>query len=254
VIVILMLVLGVLWFLSSARSDARKTRLQKVAAQIGGTASSAGLVGKHLGVDVTLELGSRGSGKNRSSWTFVEAVLPPGYPFSMHLRRHGWFDEGKIAAGNMVDVQLGDPELDAAFLIEAAPAALICRLLDADARAFLRQHQHADVSTDAIELRLAVPGWEHPEEVILQALTFVARIAGGIREATAALDAEVPAAASGPVFREHPDDRPLQEARAARVAEVAKLNQVQKERASREQSFYVVLLVLLVLGFVAMNR
>lgn len=70
---------------------------------------------------VTINTITRGSGKNRSTYTQFHAHVNTAMPQGLNLTREGLFNKvGKFFGGQ--DVQLGDQQLDDAFLIKAHDA------------------------------------------------------------------------------------------------------------------------------------
>lgn len=214
---------------------ARRSFLAELAAELGGSASTNGLQCTYRGVATRFAFETRGSGSHSESWTYVECALPAGYPFTLHVDRHGFFDAGKIERGTMVDVVVGDQAFDGAFRVEGAPAAVVQRVLTAPVRAYLLAQPRVDVATEHQRLRLAVRGWLERRDTAGAALDCATAIAGAVRGASLALDAEAPTAQEGPAYRAIASDAPLQEVRAARAAEVRRVEAVRASRRSGER-------------------
>lgn len=204
----------------TARDDDDEDLLRRVAARLDGGASVtySMLVGHHLGVAVTIDQASEMTGDYLAHTTTVKAALPHDHPFAMFIYGHD--------------------------RIEAAPAEVVDRLLDAEARAFLRESQSIEVTTDDGKLKLTLPGLTHDEETLVAAVRFVARIVGGVAAATAAADAAAPAPVIGPAYRGAVDDQPRDAARAARAAEVDRIHQARRARARKQERFGVIALLL----------
>jgi hypothetical protein len=240
--------LGLGLFLVNRGKAKRRSVLGSAAHLLGGTANEAkaNAVGALHGIATTFQLASRGSGSSSEAWTYIDCVLPAGYPLSLNLRRHGWFDSGKIERGELVDVQFGDAPFDDAFLVEGAPADVVRHMFDAAARAWLVATKSIEVTTETGGvLRLAIRGWLETPEKMQPALDLAARVAAGVRDATAAADRAVPLVQTDSPYRPAPDARPLREAREARAAEVAALDATRKQRAANQQ-----LIVFVIIGVV----
>jgi hypothetical protein len=114
----------------------RQEVLDAVAASMDGAAvdrEAFAVRGRRHGVSVVFQLAVRGSGKQRQTWT--EVLLPPAPAgLSLELRPQTTSERSLIEKGLAVDVQVGDPAFDAAFVVEAAPAYVARTLLDADVR------------------------------------------------------------------------------------------------------------------------
>lgn len=86
----------------------------------GGISASANphIAGWYNRTHVTINTVTRGSGKNRSTFTQFNGHVNVPMPNGLNLVREGFFNKvGKFFGGQ--DVQLGDAQLDAAFLIKA---------------------------------------------------------------------------------------------------------------------------------------
>jgi hypothetical protein len=216
----------------------RRDALQMVVELLGGQALSddVSVSGSFEHVATAVRFGTRGSGKSAQSWTYVDCQLPAGYPLSLHLRRHRWLDDGKIERGEMVDVQIGDPSFDGAFLVEGAPAEVVRRLLVAEVRAYLQAHDRVDVETrDQGWIRLAVHGWLYDRAALLEALRVASRLALGLRDASLADQPDrTPLAAAGAPYREIADDGAVQQARAAQADEVRGLDAIRTRRNQQQ--------------------
>lgn len=230
----------------------RRNVLAELARAMGGQATSNSAAGTYARVATRLAFESRGTGSTSENWTYVDCALPPGYPFTLHLERHGWFDAGKIERGEMIDVVVGDPPFDERFRIEGAPAEVVRRVLTAPVRAYLMAQARVEVVMKGALLRLAVRGWLDEVATARAAIDCATAIAGGVRDASLALDAELPLAHDGPAYRAIASDAPLQEARAARAAEVAKVDVVRAGRLARQRLMVWGVLIAIFVAFMAM--
>ncbi len=222
-------------------SQRRRTALEAIASKLSGAADSkhASATGTLAGIPITLRYTTRGSGSNAESWTEVDAQPPAGYPLSMTLRAHGWFDSGKIERGDLVDVVIGDPEFDKRFVVEAAPADVVRHMFPPELRGYLLSRKHLTIDTPKVGdvatlvLRLSVRGWLEKPEDFTPALEHMAALAARVREAHATADQAVaPAEPGGAPYRPALDAAPARDARAARAAEVAQLEATKAGRAA----------------------
>jgi hypothetical protein len=77
--------------------------------------------------------------KGSSGRTVVIALVPPrAAPVEMHLTPQKESDASLVERGLAIDLQVGEPLFDAAFVVEAAPAETVRALLDAPTRSALR--------------------------------------------------------------------------------------------------------------------
>src|SRR4051812_1281829 len=78
---------------STRRKQERDGALGMLVQHLSGHRESGDTVSGALhGVATTVRFTSRGSGSSSEAWTEIDCVLPPGYPLSLDVRRHGWFD------------------------------------------------------------------------------------------------------------------------------------------------------------------
>jgi hypothetical protein len=77
-----------------------------------------GISGYFGSAEIRIHTITRGSGKNRSTYTQFHATIPVPMPDGLVLYKEGLFSRlGKMLGGH--DVQVGDPEIDNAFIIKA---------------------------------------------------------------------------------------------------------------------------------------
>jgi hypothetical protein len=76
-----------------------------------------------------------GRGNQLHTMCSVSLVQPPR--FLMELRRQTGEELEQVRAGRAIDVVVGDPSFDDAFIVEAAPSDVAKKLLDADTRRML---------------------------------------------------------------------------------------------------------------------
>lgn len=241
----------------------RRTALEAIASKLSGAADvkHANASGTLAGIPITLRYTTRGSGSNSESWTEIDAQPPAGYPLSLTLRAHGWFDGGKIERGDLVDVIVGDEAFDKRFLLEAAPADVVRHLFPPELRAYLMSRKHLSLETTKVAdagtlvLRLSVRGWLEKPEDFTPALDQMAALAARVREAHATADQAVaPAEPGGAPYRPTLDAAPARDARAARAAEVAQLEAVKAGRAATSKLItwiFVIIFIVVVLALMA---
>jgi hypothetical protein len=250
-------ILGTIWVVAWAAVSARSRRANDALAVVGrlldgavdpGTAS---VHGRFHGVATTFRLATRGGGSASERWTEIDCELPRGYPVVLHLRRHTSGDQLRIARGEMVDVVVGDLRFDDQFLVEGAPDAVIRRLLSPEVRGYLVGHSVITLDTVDDRLRLAVDRCLMEPREAEAAILCVTSIAASLRAATYAVEAEVPPADAADPYRGVPDDRPIQEARAARGTEVAEVAAVRERRIASDRGAVLFAVALMAMALLA---
>lgn len=78
-----------------------------------------------------------GGGRGSPVHTICSVSLPQAPRFLLELRRQTGPELEQVRAGRAVDVVVGDQAFDDSFIVEAAPADVAKKLLDADARRML---------------------------------------------------------------------------------------------------------------------
>jgi hypothetical protein len=235
-------------------------RLLALAKTLGGHLTSGNSVaGTYRHIQVNYRFVSRGSGSSTEQWTEVRAQLPDAYPLAIYIRRQGWLDRGRIERGEVVDVELSDVAFDARFLIEAAPAAVIAKLFDAQARQFLMRQGDVTLETEDTDgkcLVLSLRGWiEDPTaaEHLVEELT---RIVRRVREAFEATNTATIEATGSP-FREMPVVREDPRAAERQRAEVQRLERKRASRFAHQRLtaiiFLAVLAFVVVMSIAAMH-
>jgi hypothetical protein len=215
--------------------------------------SQGAVWGTHEGIKARFEYATRGTGSAVEHWTYLHADLPP-YPLRLFVRRHGWTDQTKIDRGELVDVKVGSEPFDTAFLIEAAPADVVARMFDDEARRYLLA-QHVDVELEAKQtsLYLGLRGWITDVHEARAAVDCVVRIARRVREAYAEVEQQTPPQDVGSPYRPQLDDRAARDAAADREAEIANLDHIRSTRRSRSHFTLVMLIVTAVFAAIAIT-
>ena len=228
-IVLLIVAVAVFAFWVGRDEERRRNALAEA---LGGAWRGQVLAVPCRGVGVRVVFTAAATRHHRQRWTYVEAPLPPYYPFALYVRGHVFEDDLAIQRGEMVDVPTGDAAFDREFLVEGAPADVVARLLTPEVRVTLMQHPPLKLDTVDGTLQLLVGEWHEDPARLRPWVEVVAAIVTGLREANAAADAAVPLSTGGDPYRAIADDRPLQDARAARAAEVQRLGTIKRARAS----------------------
>lgn len=232
----------------------RRGALSDIALAIGGTAVGNRATGVHHGVATRFAFTKRSSGKSSENWTEITAELPAKYPLEIFVRRHAWLDHGKIERGTMVDVVLGDPAFDDAFLVEAAPADVARILIDAPARSLLAGEPVVELSTTDVDgqrvLKLATRRWIETSSEAVRLIDATTLIASRVRDAFAQADAAVPVAETGSPYRAIA--APQLDRANDRSAEVETVRALRAERRVRGTALAFGLVIAAILAAVAM--
>ena len=123
----------------------------------------------------------------------------------------------------MVDVEIGDPAFDRAFLVEAAPAQIARILLDSSVRRLLASHHAVSLTTESSGgrsvVRLSVRTWLS-HDALASAIDVLVGLSTRVRDVYAAVDASALRDAGSP-YRPQLDDGQVDAQRAALASEVA---------------------------------
>lgn len=192
--------------------------------------------GTRAGIPIEVRFALRGTGYERTSydrrWTEIEVQLPHGYALSLYVRRHEWTDPLLIERGAMVDIELGDPAFDRAFLVEAGPARIARIVLDSSVRRVLVSHDAAALTTESLDgrpvLRLSVRTWLS-HDAIAGAIDVLVGVSAGLRDAYAAIEAAA-LRDSGSPYRPELDDAQVDAQRSALADEVASVARIRSTR------------------------
>ncbi len=251
---VLVLVVAVISFATTATTKAkaaRMTKLAAIAAHLGGQHDDSSKAwGTALGAKTTLEFATRGSGSSAENWTHIHVDVPKAYPLAIHVRRHTRSDKHVIARGDMVDVQIGDPRFDEAFLVEAAPADVVRALIDPAVRGLLDLHKQVDLETvenpdGTRSIRLGFHGWTEQLDALAPPLAVMANLGARVRDVYANADAAHEQVAPGDPYRPIVDAQPARDAQVARESEVGRVQAVREKRAAEARALAVVVLVVI---------
>jgi hypothetical protein len=246
-----LLVLGVAVAIIAATANvtgrsATNDRLMALAHKLGGRIVSGNEVaGVSNQVHISYRLVTRGAGSNTEQWTEVRAQIPEAYPLAIYMRRQGWLDRGRIERGELVDVELGDATFDARFLIEAAPADVIAKLFDAQARGFLMKQGDVTLETQTSHgkhLVLSLRGWNDEPARAELLVDQVVRIARRVREAFEEVNTGTVEMIGSP-FREMPVAHEDPHAAERQRAEVQRLEHQHASRLAQQRFTAMIFLV-----------
>ena len=81
-----------------------------------------------------LRVETRGSGKNKQTWTVIAGFLRPGLDVGLGLQAQGFLSDAWGALFGATDIEVGDAQFDAAFSVKADEARRAQALLTPDVR------------------------------------------------------------------------------------------------------------------------
>ncbi|HEX7703181.1 MAG TPA: hypothetical protein VF403_20725 [Kofleriaceae bacterium] len=204
------------------------------------------------GQHVTFWRARRPVGKSSVPWTEIDVEIPRVYPLAMYVRRQRGSDRAAIERGATIDVEVGDGVFDGQYLIEAAPAAVIKKLLDEQTRTFMLTHGTVELMTKdrggVRVLQLAIEGWNDDPEATKQAIAAVVHVASRLREAFTAAVEEVPLEEIGAPFRPIPDDRAQRLVEASHRDEVDSIETMHAERLTRDRATVLITAVVIIVA------
>jgi hypothetical protein len=238
IIAMFLVPLGIALALSHASAERRRGTLARIAeGLVEGACQPATATGVCRDLEVSYTFVTRGSGSTSETWTEIAAAIPAKYPLSIHVRRHGRSDWARIERGEMVDVIVGAPEFDAAFLVEVAPADVARLLLDQDARSLLEQYDPVELTTVTVDnhrvLRFSFRTWCEDSELAIVLIDQVARIASRVRDAyRLAEQSTATDDATGGPYRPELDETATRAAAAQRTVEVHHLEALRANRST----------------------
>jgi len=152
-IVVFFVALGLFVAFLLQRRAERRAMFQLCATAIGGTLVDADTDGfratvRGLHLDVQLE----GGGKDSPDHTYVSVKAAAPFALVLYVRPRTGSDAPAVESGPPIDIVVGDPVLDAAWIIEGAPRERVTRMLeDPDLRSKLRAFRGVDEPSVVIE-------------------------------------------------------------------------------------------------------
>ena len=180
--------------------------------------------------------------------TDFEVAVPAGEAIALAIRTHTDFgltdlralDDEKVARGTLVDLQVGDPAFDDRYVIEAAPASVVRKLLTPELRELMLARDASLRVVDGVHGRmfqLRARHWIISEGEARRIWKLVAALPAALRAANHELDTALPG--RGAPFRGHASSFGAQMSREARAAEVEKLERVLRRRLTDTQATLV---------------
>lgn len=189
--------------------------------------------GAGFGVPASIELTTRRARRRHVNWTHVTAELPAPYPLALHLHEVPWRARVRISGLEPPLPAVGSPAFESRFEFEAAPADVVGALLTPQRLARIIAYPQFELTTlpgARPVLALGFAGWPETEVEAEAALRLIVELAFGVREAYAALEAEVPPRQAGAPFREHEDGSGERLRAAQRQREVESVEHARRVR------------------------
>jgi hypothetical protein len=217
-------------------------------ARIQGLRCAVGTIEGRL-VRYSIMEGSRGS----KGCTLASTQLPTGAAqLELHLKPELPRDKALVERGHEVDLVVGDPAFDAAFVVEAAPAQTVRALLDVRTRSELLTLLPCEIHIAAGQVQFRKSGvWAAPWEVCE-----IARLVGGLAARMPALGMEQQQHQLHALHAQSDGYRGISAREtASRVAEsegvieIAHVRAVRRRRAKRNALFFVAACVVSLIAF-----
>jgi len=136
------------------------------------------------GFEVTFRLVTRGSGSNEVGWTECE-VHTSTEELDIALRPQTRSEERWVDKGLAHDLVVGEPDFDAKYIVEAAPADLAKRALGSNLRAELLVHHPLAVKSSGLGLLFEKRGWIEDAETIRAFAAMAAHLAASMQSTVA---------------------------------------------------------------------
>lgn len=257
--------ISVLGFLvSRSASEEKQQRAEKLAAtlreedpQVAVDPETGTATCRVRGLEVRFRLATRGSGSSAESWTEVEVGVATR-PLVLTLRRQQRIDASLLAEGLAVDIRLGNPEVDARYLVEGAPADVVKHLLSPEIQERMLALEVDEVEAGPTALLVARRGWKEEQGDVRAFVAFAVDVAERVGSAVAAAkEAAAPRPESAYRGLAAPPEQ-LERWKAAQrevaerqAREVADLEQVREQRRAWE-SRKAMLMLAVILGVVAL--
>jgi len=108
-------IVAILWW-AGQQQKRRQAAWAQAASELGLTYVAGRIFGRRYGHPVQVSTVTRGSGKNRSTFTVVSGRLETPLDTGLSVRRHGFFTN-LFHGGH--DIRFGDPVFDDAFIVQA---------------------------------------------------------------------------------------------------------------------------------------
>lgn len=210
------------------------------------------------GLPSRFRFATRGSGSSAESWTEAECDIAHEH-FVLSIRRQHARDDNLLRKGLAVDLQVGNPQFDAQYLVEGAPSSLILRLLTPEIQRKILQCNVDEIDEKPFGMAIARKGWKEDQANIQAFMDLVVSIAERIAPALAEsklADAPPPESAYRGGAMSPADQQRWQSAQwnaaSQRQAEIAHVEQTRLRRKAYERNRMIVVIGL-IMGFVVLS-
>lgn len=204
------------------------------------------------GLPSRFRFATRGSGSSAESWTEAECDIAHEH-FVLSIRRQHARDDNLLRKGLAVDLQVGNPQFDAQYLVEGAPSSLILRLLTPEIQRKILECNVDEIDEKPFGMAIARKGWKEDQANIQAFMDLVVSIAERIAPALAEsklADAPPPESAYRGGAMSPADQQRWQSAQwhaaTQRQAEIAQVEQTRLRRKAYERKKMMVVVVLIV--------
>lgn len=184
---------------------AHKKRVQvwtAVAQKLGLHHANNQIYGNLDGAAVRVFTETRGSGKNKQTFTVAAGMIVPGFDLGLAIYKHGFFSSVGEWMG-MKDIPIGDPGFDQAFVVKGDEPHRVQALLRSDALRQSLAHVHASNWVFSVRdegFRVECRGMTADPQWLEWSLKVSAQIARLMGEARASIPCATPLAAHRDVW------------------------------------------------------
>jgi hypothetical protein len=250
-ILVFFCVIALVLVIAHITDESNKSKLKALSDELGGELRTTGsFTIMSSGNRVTFSRTRRAYGKSSVPWTEIDVEIPRVYPLAMFVRKQRHSDEAPIERGETIDVVLGDDRFDKEFLVEAAPEAVIKKLIDLKVMGFLLEQQQVELMTKtrngAKVIQLSLRGWLEGTTAVNEAIEIVVGMASRMRDAYSEAVQEVPIEQIGAPFRPEPDDHAQRLVEASHRGEVEHIEVLHEKRLSNERQAAFAIAVLFI--------
>lgn len=187
------------------------------------------------GFPMRFRFGTRGAGSSSVPWTEVEVDVPHA-PLTLSIRPQKERDAHLVREGLAVDVELGNPLLDARYLIEGAPATIVTRVFTREVQAKMLACAPDEVDTVSFGIVVARRGWREVQSDVQALVDLAVSVAENIAPAIADTAVPTPESAYRGGAVSAADAEKWQSARRAREAEqLAEVQALERTRENRRK-------------------
>lgn len=206
------------------------------------------------GFPMRFRFATRGAGSSSVPWTEVEVDVPHA-PLTLAIRPQKDRDAHLVREGLAVDVELGNPLLDAKYLIEGAPRAIVTRVFTREVQAKLLACAPDEVDTVSTGILVARRNWREVQSDVQALVDLAVSVAENIAPAIAETAVPTPESAYRGGAVSAADTEKWQSAQRAleaeQLAEVRALERTREDRRRYERGRAIAIFAVIAALFLA---